>query len=194
MNNKTKVATGIATIILGVIAVEGGYVNDPRDPGGATMYGITEQVARANGYTGPMHLLSKDKAFDIYYDDYVVKPKYDRIEALSAPVGEKLIDAGVNVGTGRSSRWLQTALNAYNNFGKDYAQITVDGSVGQATINAYQALQARRGKKTACELIIKALDAQQLMHYFSLGGMKQYTVGWVDHRVGNVNLDRCANE
>ena len=34
--------------------IEGGYSNDPQDPGGETMYGITARLARAYGYTGAM--------------------------------------------------------------------------------------------------------------------------------------------
>ena len=37
-----------------LIGHEGGFVDHPSDPGGATRYGITERVARANGYTGSM--------------------------------------------------------------------------------------------------------------------------------------------
>lgn len=188
------VGAAIAAIIAGVISVEGGYVNDPRDPGGVTNYGITERVARASGYSGDMRYLTKEIASQIYYKEYVLEPKYDKIVELSPAVGEKVIDAGVNTGVGRSSRWLQTALNAFNNNGKDYSQIAVDGVVGNDTLRALGSLQNRRGKRLACELIIKSLDSQQYMHYQSLTNLKQYTVGWVDHRIGNVPLSRCADE
>jgi lysozyme family protein len=98
----------------------------------------------------------------------------------------------VNVGTARSSRWFQTALNSLNRGGKDYPPIYVDGRVGASTIAAYKGLQKVRGKVPACELILKLLDAQQAMHYLNLPHLNVYTPGWVAHRIGNVPLSRCA--
>ena len=60
--NKGKVAGGasaIALIIAAVFAVEGGYVNNPKDPGGATNHGVTEAVARKHDYRGHMKDLPK---------------------------------------------------------------------------------------------------------------------------------------
>ena len=45
-----------------LIGNEGGYSNNPKDPGGETMWGITARVARAAGYTGPMRDLPRDTA------------------------------------------------------------------------------------------------------------------------------------
>lgn len=49
-----------------LIKREGGYVNNPADRGGATKYGITEAVARTNGYKGNMKDLPRDVAKAIY--------------------------------------------------------------------------------------------------------------------------------
>ena len=57
-------------IINEIIRVEGGYVNDPRDSGGETNFGITVAVARANGYNGRMDCMPRDVAFDIYSAKY----------------------------------------------------------------------------------------------------------------------------
>ena len=46
-----------------LIKREGGYVNNPADRGGATKYGITQSVARENGYRGNM----KDLPLDVEY-------------------------------------------------------------------------------------------------------------------------------
>lgn len=45
-----------------LIGNEGGYSNNPKDPGGKTMWGVAERVARAAGYTGPMRELPRDTA------------------------------------------------------------------------------------------------------------------------------------
>ena len=50
-----------------LIGHEGGYVNDPRDPGGETNWGITKRTAQANGYTGNMKTMTRQQAYEIYY-------------------------------------------------------------------------------------------------------------------------------
>lgn len=185
-----SLATAVIAIVGSVFALEGGYVNDPRDPGGATNHGITEQVARAHGFEGHMKALPKQVAADIYTTDYISKPGFDRVIALSPAVGEKLVDAGVNVGPGRSSRWLQEALNQLSRGGQDYPKVAVDGQLGAQTLAAYQALERKRGRAKACELVLKLLDVQQGAHYMQLN-MPTFTVGWVDNRLGSVPLQRC---
>lgn len=195
--SRTKLTLGsgaVLTILAAVFAGEGGYVNDPKDPGGETNHGITIAVARDYGYAGPMKELSKETATNIYLSNYINKPGYGDIITLSPAVGQKLVDAGVNTGTGRSSRWFQTSLNALNRGGKDYPNITVDGSIGLGSVNAYTALQKVRGKVKACEMVIKLMDAQQATHYMGLTKTPQYTPGWVDNRVGNVPLSKCKED
>lgn len=197
LTNKGKVG-GVSVIVAGILATvfafEGGYVNDPRDPGGETNHGITKSVAVAHGYTGSMKDMPKEVAEQIYIEDYIDKPGYNKVIVVSPVVGEKLVDAGVNVGPGRSSRWFQTALNSLNRGGADFPQINVDGKVGAGTVSAYTSLQKKRGNRRACELVIKLIDAQQATHYMSLTNLKQYTPGWVDNRVGSVPLSKCAGE
>ena len=190
----TGTAGAVALIVTALFAVEGGYVFDPRDPGGETNHGITKAVAVSSGYLGAMKELTQERAGQIYTANYIVSTGYWEIVALSPAVGEKLIDAGVNAGPGRSSRWFQTALNAVNRGGKDYPTISVDGQVGLGSVAAYRSLQKVRGKQGACELIIKMVDAQQTMHYLSLPHLNVYTTGWLTNRIGNVPLSRCANE
>lgn len=195
MSNPKKVgAVGIVgAIIAAVFAVEGGYVNNPKDPGGPTNHGITEVVAREHGYEGHMRDFNKDAAASIYYEDYIKAPGFDKVVEASPAVAEKLVDAGVNAGPIRPAKWLQTALNALNRDGKDYPQLTVDGKVGPGTMNAYRSLERVRGKVRACELILKLLDVQQGSYYMSLTGLKTFTPGWIDNRIGNVPLSKCKN-
>jgi lysozyme family protein len=83
-----------------VILLEGGYSDDPRDAGGKTCYGITEAVARANGYAGAMDKLPLDKARTIYKSQYWDTLNLDAIDALAPIVAAKLFDMAVNCGVG----------------------------------------------------------------------------------------------
>lgn len=188
---KAGVSAAVAGILGAVLAIEGGYVNHPSDPGGETNYGITKQVAVANGYYGPMKQMPKDFAWSIYYDQYLGKPGYDKLLSHSVAVVEELVDTGVNTGINRSSTWFQKSVNSLSRGGKDYGLIVVDGKVGQKAINAYAALEKKRGRVKACEMVIKLMDAQQAAHYMSLNRLSDFTPGWVDHRIGNVSLDKC---
>lgn len=181
----------VSALITAIFLVEGGFVNNSKDPGGATNHGITESVARANDYKGDMQDLPKELAEQIYFKDYIQTPKYDLMINESIAVAEELIDSGVNAGTSRSSLWFQKALNVLSRKGKDYPLITEDGSVGNRTIATYKALVAKRGKVKSCELMLKLLDGYQLAHYISLKHSPEFIIGWVDHRINNVPLSKC---
>ncbi len=101
---------------------EGGYSNNPADPGGATNFGITQRVARAHGFTGDMRNLPLGTALSIYKSDY-----WDLIKADQLPDALRfhVFDAAVNSGPGQAVKWLQSA-----------AGVTVDGAVGPMTIAA----------------------------------------------------------
>ncbi len=188
----TSLGAAVLAIVAGVFAMEGGYVNNPDDPGGETNHGITIAVARQDGYTGPMRDLPKERAEAIYIQGYVARPGFEPIIAISPAVGEKLVDAGVNAGTGRSARWFQRALNQLSRGGADFPEVAVDGQIGAQTMAAYRALEGKRGRVKACELVLKLLDAQQGTHYMSLN-QPTFIVGWADARLGNVPLARCAD-
>lgn len=53
-----------------VFSIEGGYVNDPQDPGGETNWGITKRVAQQHGYNGSMRDMPKETAREIYRKSY----------------------------------------------------------------------------------------------------------------------------
>ena len=187
-----SVGAVVLAILGAVFAIEGGYSDHPADPGGKTNHGVTEAVARQHGYQGDMRALPKSTAQQIYIRDYVTRPGFDRVIALSPALGEKLVDAGVNAGPGRAARWLQEALNQLSRGGADYQQVAVDGRVGGQTLAAYQALERKRGRVKACELAVKLIDVQQGAHYMRLS-KPAFIVGWADHRLGNVPLARCAD-
>lgn len=179
----------LAKIIDGVIAVEGGFVDHPSDPGGATNFGITEATARAAGYAGHIRDLPRSTAFSIYWTRYVVAPNFDDVAEIDARIAEELIDTGVNVGTGRAARWLQEALNAFNARGRHYPNIAEDGNVGPATLSAFRAFKRRRGAQ-GTDAMLGALDALQGGHYLRLADndskFEDFAFGWFAHRIRNV--------
>lgn len=159
--------TTINQIIDDVIAAEGKYVNDPNDRGGETNWGITIAVARADGYTGPMRDLPRQRAYDIYYRKYVVAPGFDKIATISMPIAAELVDTGVNMGPKVASTFLQRALNGLNRNGKDYADLAADGVAGPATRTALAAYIDKRGSEGVRRLLL-LLNAVQGERYLSL--------------------------
>lgn len=101
---------------------EGGFVDHPDDPGGATRYGVTEAVAREVGYRGDMRELPIALAARIYRERY-----WDavRAEQLPAAVRYVVFDAAVNSGVGQAARWLQRAVGVRD-----------DGVIGPQTLAA----------------------------------------------------------
>ena len=69
---------------------EGLFSDDAADSGGATMYGITESVARKNGYDGDMRDLPLEKAKEIYHRQYWVEPGYDRVAEQDIELAQEL--------------------------------------------------------------------------------------------------------
>lgn len=181
----------IDEMIDGILEREGGYVNHPSDPGGATNWGITQAVARANGYQGHMRDLPKATARAIYRREYVEKPGFLGVAEIDPIVAEELIDSGVNAGQSRAKLWFQQALNVLNRRGADYPDIVEDGAIGKGTLGAFQALRRKRGEVTARRLMMRALNGLQFMHYYNLskGGTKfeDFMVGWVDSRIGSLS-------
>lgn len=171
----------ISKIINDIIKVEGGYVNDPDDPGGETNYGITYNVARENGYIGEMIDMPVSIAYDIYYKQYVKAPKFDLILEHSELIAEELIDTGVNCGVRTSSKFLQEVLNQFNNNNqKYYSDLVVDGYIGHATITALTSFLTTRGKEGE-QLLFFTLNCRQVSYYSSLNKEK-YIYGWIKHR------------
>ena len=198
--DKGKVLAGVSaaalTIIAAIFHVEGGYVNNPNDPGGPTNHGVTQAVAREHGYKGDMRDFPKELAQKIVFEDYIRKPGFDRLIELSPAAAEEAIDSGFNAGPVKPSQWLQIALNSLNRRGKDYPDLKVDGRAGPATMAAYASLQRVRGRAEACRMIVKLMDAQQAAHYLRLAGdnspYETFMAGWVSTRLGNVPLEKCA--
>ena len=108
----------------------------------------------------------------------------------------EIIVTGVNAGPQRAKVWFQSSLNTFSRGGRDYPQIKVDGSLGPASYAAYDNLVRKRGKRRACELMVKSADAFQAMHYTKLcdgsASLSSFCVGWYDTRIGNAPIDKCG--
>lgn len=176
----------IERILDALIDREGGHVIDARDRGGETIFGITIATARANGWTGPMQNMSRAFAKDIYRRQYVSATRFDDVAAISDPIGAELIDTGVNMGPGVAARFLQRALNALNANGTAYADLAVDGEVGDGTINALRKFLAQRGAEGE-RVLLSALNALQGERYIALAeahaANEAFVYGWLRTRV-----------
>lgn len=169
-----------------VIALEGGYSNDPHDAGGETMFGITKAVARENGYAGPMSAMTRADAKAIYRAKFWAKPGLYLVAPLSAVIAEELFDTGVNMGTGTAGQFFQHALNALNRGGADYPEIKVDGGIGPATaaaLRSYLAVRGLRGER----VMLTALNCLQGARYIALADDippdESFLFGWLANRV-----------
>ena len=164
-------------ILSDVLRNEGGYVNDARDAGGETMYGITKAVARANGYTGPMRDLPKNKALEIYRAKYIIAPGFGMVGNLSMPIAAELVDTGINMGPAVATRFLQRALNGLGD-----ASLAVDGKIGPASIAALKAFLAKRGVEGERRLLA-LLNAEQGVRYLELAegrsANRAFLYGWL---------------
>lgn len=173
------------------ICLEGGYVNNPSDPGGETNMGVTKVVARKNGYDGPMRQLPRDIAESIYYEDYIVAPGYEPLIAIDAVVVEELYDTTVNMGVARPSRFLQQSINEQCG-----TSIKPDGKVGSGTIATYAACQQKQGAAAMCVSMLNKLDSKQKAEYERLvrvnPKLRIFLRGWIANRVGNVDRRKCG--
>lgn len=121
-------ADNYAAALARVLVHEGGYVNDSRDPGGATMRGVTQAVY--DGYRTRKGLprkhvrqISDEELQAIYRTGYADKIAFDK---LPRGVDYVVLDGAVNSGPSQSVKWLQRALNMN----------VVDGILGEATLAA----------------------------------------------------------
>ncbi|MDR7006095.1 glycoside hydrolase family 108 protein [Paraburkholderia strydomiana] len=146
---------------------EGGYVDNPADPGGATRWGVTERVARAWGYAGDMKDLPIETAKAIakknYWDAY-------QCDQFDPRIGFQVFDAAYN--GGKPAQWLQQA-----------AGVTADGVIGSITVAAVRAADPMK--------IIMRFAAYRLQYLGNLSAWPTFGHGWAN-RIAN-NLIRGAS-
>jgi lysozyme family protein len=123
-----------------VFADEGGYTNDPVDPGGATNWGITIFDARkywqAGATPAEVKAMPKDVASAIYRKHYAEPLRYDD---LPAGFDYSVLDAGINSGLGRAVPWAGKALGAPVKSIDDVVPLAVQAPDKVALIQKYWA-------------------------------------------------------
>jgi len=134
---------------------EGGYSDHMYDPGGKTMFGITEAVARANGYMGDMHLLPLNTAKAIYKRAY-----WDMCRCDDLPDSSRFLvfDGAVNSGVSQSTKWLQRALG-----------VSPDGVIGPITLAA---------ANQSASVLPQKLCGQRLQFMTELNTWQDFGKGW----------------
>lgn len=122
-------ADGIQAIVAGIVAREGGFVEHPDDPGGATKYGIARATLTAwrgrEASIDDVRALGVAEAMEIYTRDYFEGPGFDR---LPARLQEIVTDTGVLFGPRDAGRVLQRGLVLLG-----YEVGEIDGIVGSRT-------------------------------------------------------------
>lgn len=132
--------------------VEGGYINDPSDPGGETNFGISKRAYPDEDIKN----LTKDKVGAIYHKDY-----WDKCRCSELPPGVDLVvfDIAVNQGADTAIRLLQLALG-----------ITVDGVIGPNTLMTANVKQPG---------LTQELTVRRIIRYGNSKNFNIYGLGWI---------------
>ncbi len=152
----------VEQIAEGIIRREGGYVNDPDDPGGATNFGVTVHTMRRLGLdldgdgdvdASDVRMLDKDRAREIFLKNYFYGPKLDR---LPKPLQASVFDMNVNAGA-QAVKLLQKLCNDMG------LTVDVDGKMGPQTIKAVQ-----KAMQMAPEYLVDAYGIERRNYYYRL--------------------------
>ena len=153
------------------IGHEGGYVNDPDDPGGETNYGISKRsypdIDIAN--------LTIEQAKNIYRKDYWEKQSCHLLDDFP-DVATELFDTSVNMGIGRGGKIFQEALNLSNRNELDYTNIAVDGGIGAKTISAFRSNKNKRRLYN----VMNILQGEFYINLMRKNETMEKYVGWFD--------------
>lgn len=168
----------VQEIAAGIVAREGGYVDDPDDPGGATKYGVTLATMKRLGIdlTGDgkvdardLGRLTRSRAVDIFVQHYFRAPRLDALpEALQPSVFDMYVNAGAN-----AVRILQRLLTDMGLVCAD------DGVVGPRTI-----AQAQAAAAAAPGHIVDAYAIARRNYYFRLADARPASRKYARTRTG----------
>ena len=141
---------------------EGGYVNDKRDNGGETKYGISKRSYPDLDIPN----LTKEQAGRIYRKEY-----WNKIRGDYLPFGIALVlfDMSVNMGVKRSVKFLQGIVGAKR-----------DGILGDRTMEALHHLS----RQYICEQLTK----ERIMYYIRLDDFDEFGNGWVSRSIETLSV------
>jgi len=146
-----------------VLKHEGGYVNNPKDPGGMTNLGVTKRVWEE--YVGhevdeaAMRALTPNVVKPLYKKNYWDKIKGDE---LPSGVDYAAYDLAVNSGTGRAAKYLQ-----------QIAGVPVDGAIGPKSLEAIKACNATETVDVLCDMRLDFLQKLPTWGTFGKGWGKR---------------------
>ncbi len=164
-SQKSSVSTNARFIqaFTNLLKEEGGYANDPADPGGETKYGISK---RSYPYLDIKNL-SIDQASKIYKEDF-----YDIVQCDELPydsVAQEVLEQAVNMGIKTAVSFLQIVAKSMG------SPITVDGKMGAQTIKALKAIPE--------DVLLAAIKSLAIAHYLELAHerppMRKFLNGWI---------------
>jgi len=142
---------------------EGGWADHPRDPGGATMKGVTigtyAQFKGRKVTKEELRNISDADLRTIYRRNY-----WDKVRGDDLPAGLDLVafDGAVNSGPARGARWVQQGLG-----------VTADGKIGHATIAAAKAVPASSAIAASCDARLEFLHRLKTWPTFGKGWQRR---------------------
>ncbi len=161
-----------------IVVREGGYVNDPDDPGGATNFGVTIHTMRRLGLdldgdgdvdAADVKRLTRAQAVDIFIKHYFDRP---RIAELPQPLHATVFDMYVNAG-GNAVKILQRLLNDMG------YHVSVDGALGPQSIGA-----AHKAHAAAPDHLVDAYGIARRTYYFRIGDRRPASRKYARTRAG----------
>jgi lysozyme family protein len=142
-----------------VLVHEGGWADHPKDPGGATMKGVTLTTYRRHFGNGKgksdLRNISDDELGQIYKSGYWNQCHCDE---LASGLDYAVFDAAVNSGPGRSAKWLQAAVGAKQ-----------DGGVGPKTLSKIKEHEPVQITNDMCDRRLRFLQSLRTWSTFGTG-------------------------
>lgn len=161
-----------------IVTREGGYVNDPDDPGGATNFGVTIHTMRRLGLDldhdgsitpADVRRLTRAQAVGIFLEHYYTRPL---IAELPEPLQATVFDMYVNAG-GNAVKILQRLLVEMGH------QVSVDGALGPLSLDA-----VRRAYRASPDYFVDAYGIARRNYYFRLADRRVASRKYARTRAG----------
>jgi typhoid toxin secretion A len=165
----------------------GRLTNNPNDRGGLTIWGVTEKIARAAGYSDPMMSMTIEQALAIFRALFWIQPGFDAIADDYPALGRYMLDLGINGGPAAPSKALQRCLNVLNGRGSLYADLLVDGHCGLITRHCLSAYRAYRADQNGDEVLMAMMRGLAAARYIEIAEgdetQESNEFGWQRNRI-----------